>query len=72
MAAAIQNVLLGATALGLASFWSTPALTCPPQVLQLCGFEQQDRVIGVLYLGWPVGECSAPERPVLSIARVSS
>ena len=72
VAAAIQNVLLGATALGLASFWSTPALTYPPQVLQLCGFEQEDRGIGVLYLGWPVGECSAPERPVLSIARVSS
>jgi nitroreductase len=72
VAAAIQNLLLGATALGLASFWSTPALTRPPQVLQLCGFDQEDRVIGVLYLGWPLGECGVPERPVLSITRVSS
>ncbi|WP_395161052.1 nitroreductase [Ilumatobacter sp.] len=72
VAAAIQNTLLGATALGLASFWSTPALSSPPKVLELCGFDQQDRVIGMLYLGWPVGECAVPERPVLSITRVSS
>ena len=72
VAAAIQNVLLGATALGLSSFWSTPALTRPPKVLELCGFDQEDRVIAVLYLGWPDGECTAPERPMLSITRVSS
>jgi nitroreductase len=72
VAAAIQNLLLGATALGLASFWSTPALPRPPKVLELCGFDQEDRVVGVLYLGWPDGNCAAPERPVLSITRVSS
>lgn len=72
VAAAIQNLLLGAAAIGLASFWSTPALTRPPKVLQLCGFDQEDRVIGVLYLGWPEGECAAPERPPLAITRVSS
>lgn len=72
VAAAIQNLLLGATALGLASFWSTPALARPPKVLELCGFDQEDRVIGVLYLGWPDGKCPAPARPALSITRVSS
>ena len=39
VAAGIQNLLLGATALGLASFWSTPALTQPAPVLELCGFD---------------------------------
>ena len=39
VAAGIQNLLLGATTLGLASFWSTPALTQPPSVLELCGFD---------------------------------
>jgi nitroreductase len=72
VAAAIQNLLLGATALGLASFWSTPALVRPPRALELCGFDQEDRVVGVLYLGWPDGNCPASERPVLSITRVSS
>jgi nitroreductase len=43
VAAGIQNLLLGATTLGLASFWSTPALAQPPGVLELCGFAPADR-----------------------------
>ena len=39
VAAGVQNLLLGATTIGLASFWSTPALTSPPRVLELCGFD---------------------------------
>lgn len=70
VAAAIQNLLLGATALGLASFWSTPALTRPPGVLQLCGFDPDDRIVGVLYLGWPDGSCPAPERPPVTISSI--
>lgn len=70
VAAAIQNLLLGATALGLASFWSTPALTRPPGVLDLCGFDPEDRVVGVLYLGWPDGNCPAPQRPPVAITTI--
>ena len=51
VAAATQNLLLGATSLGLASFWSTPALTQPPGCLDLCGFEPDDQIVGVVYLG---------------------
>ena len=36
VSAGIQNILLGATTVGLASFWSTPALARPPRVLKLC------------------------------------
>jgi nitroreductase len=71
VAAGIQNLLLGATSIGLASFWSTPALTHPRSVLQLCGFEPDDRVVGVLYLGWPVGEVATPERPPIPITHVT-
>jgi len=71
VAAAIQNLLLGATALGLASFWSTPALTRPPRVLELCGFDPEDRAIAVIYLGWPDGECAAPARPAISISHIN-
>ena len=70
VAAGIQNLLRGATSLGLASFWSTPALTRPPGVLELCGFAPEDQIVGVLYLGWPDGECAVPERPVPAITRV--
>lgn len=63
VAAAIQNLLLGATAAGLASFWSTAPVIDSARVLDLCGFEDGTRIIGVIYLGWPVGTCEAPTRP---------
>ncbi|MEM1333460.1 MAG: nitroreductase [Actinomycetota bacterium] len=73
VAAGIQNLLLGSTALGLASFWSTPALVRPPRVLDLCGFGRDDRIVGVIYLGWADGRAvSAPERPPMPITLVTN
>jgi nitroreductase len=72
VAAGIQNILLGATALGIASFWSTPALTQPRAVLDLCGFDAGDRLVGIIYLGWAAQECAAPERPRLPITHVTT
>ncbi len=72
VAAGIQNILLGATALGLASFWSTPALTQPRAVLDLCEFGADDRIVGIIYLGWATQECAAPERPQLRVIHVAS
>jgi nitroreductase len=71
VAAGIQNLLLGATTLGLASFWSTPALERPHRVLDLCGFATDDRLVGIIYLGWAVQECPTPERPSLPITHVT-
>ncbi len=70
VAAGIQNMLLGATALGLASFWSTPALTEAPAVIELCEFEPGDRLVGMIYLGWATQECPAPNRPTPRITHV--
>ncbi len=70
VAAGIQNLLLGATTLGLASFWSTPALTQPPTVLDLCGFDRADRLVGVIYLGWATQQCIAPERPPVAVTTI--
>ena len=72
VAAGIQNLLLGATARGLASFWSSPALTRPPRVLDLCGFDPADRIVGLIYLGWAVDDCPAPERPTLPITPLTA
>ena len=71
VAAGIQNILLGATAQGLASFWSTPALPQAPKVLDLCGFGPDDRIVGIIYLGWVLDECPVPERPPLPITHVT-
>ncbi len=72
VAAGIQNLLLGATTLGLASFWSTPALTQPQAVLDLCEFDRDDRIVGIIYLGWATQEFAAPERPPITIRHISN
>ena len=72
VAAAIQNLMLGATALGVATFWSTPALTRPRRVLDLCGFDADDRLVGIVYLGWSAGARESPERPPLDLTVVDA
>jgi nitroreductase len=72
VAAGIQNLLLGATAVGLASFWSTPPVADGARALDLCGFEPDARIIGVIYLGWPASTVDAPERPELRLNHISS
>jgi nitroreductase len=59
----IQNMLLGATAAGLASFWSSPSAVHCPNAIALCGFEDDTQIVGAIYLGWPNGEVPVPERP---------
>jgi nitroreductase len=63
VSAAIQNLLLGATAAGLASLWSTGGATTAPAVRALCGCAPADQIVGLVYLGWPLdGEVAVPER----------
>ena len=70
VAAGIQNLLLGATTLGLASFWSTPAITSPNTVLDLCGFESGDRIVGIVYLGWALRMPPIPDRPPVDLSLI--
>jgi nitroreductase len=63
VAAGIQNFMLGATALGLATYWGSAPLIDSPRVLQLCGFEPDVRIINVMYLGWALNSPAAPQRP---------
>lgn len=52
VSAAMQNMLLGATALGIASFWSTGGMTYHPAMNALLGLEASDKIVGLLYLGY--------------------
>lgn len=70
VAAGIENLLLGATTLGLASFWSTPALTQPQRTLELCGFDPDDRMVGVIYLGWSNKQSPIPDRSAPTLTHV--
>lgn len=52
VSAAIQNILLGATALNMASFWSTGGMILKPAMKAFLNLRDEDEVIGVLYLGY--------------------
>lgn len=62
VAAGVQNILLGATEMGLTSFWSSVATPHAAALLDLCGFETDTVVIAAVYLGHPNGEVAAPPR----------
>jgi nitroreductase len=49
---AIQNLLLGATALNIGSFWSTGGATLKPVMKEYLGLGEEDQVLGLLYLGY--------------------
>jgi len=58
-AAAIQNILLGAEALGISALWSTGGMTHHPALKNFWGLAEEDVVMGLLYLGYS-NEPAAP------------
>ena len=51
-AAAIQNILLGATAMGISSFWSSGGMTHKPALKDYLKLGADDVVMGLLFLGY--------------------
>jgi len=51
-AAAVQNILLGAEALGIAALWSTGGAILKPAMNEYLGLGSEDVVIGLLYFGY--------------------
>jgi nitroreductase len=49
---AIQNLLLGATALNIASFWSTGGMAHKAVFKEFFQFDEDDHVMGILYFGY--------------------
>jgi nitroreductase len=58
-AAAVQNILLGAEALGVSVLWSTGGMVMYPVMKKYLGLGDQDVVIGLLYMGYT----DEPARP---------
>ena len=52
-AAGIQNMALAAHALGLAAFWSTNELVRDARTLELLGIPAEQRIVGIVQLGYP-------------------
>jgi nitroreductase len=70
-AAGVQNLLLGATAAGLASFWSSCPKGANDAVAGLCDFAPDTTVVAMIYLGRPVRDADIPERPPLPVRRIT-
>ena len=49
---AIQNLLLGATALGIANYWGSGGMAYHPAMKELLQLREEDLVLGILYLGY--------------------
>lgn len=65
-AAATQNILLAATALGYHSMWRTGEPCTDPEVRRALGLAADDHVVGFLYLGTATPEATKPPKePVL-------
>ncbi len=50
--AAIQNILLGATALGISSFWSTGGMTHSHALKEYLHLGPDDIIMGLIFLGY--------------------
>lgn len=62
-AAAVQNILLAATAHELGSFWATVPDALVPAVRSVAGVDDAHDLVALVYLGWPIGGAAAPQRP---------
>lgn len=62
-AAACENILLEAHALGLGGHWRTGDAAREPAVKEFLGFEGDQHLIAFLYLGYRDGEPEMAERP---------
>jgi nitroreductase len=51
-AAAVEHILLGAHALGIATLWSTGGMTHHESMKNMLGLADDDLVMGLLYLGY--------------------
>jgi len=62
-AAAVENLLIAAQALGLATKWRTGEDARNPRLKEFLGLTPDQHLIALIYLGYPAVELSLPSRP---------
>jgi len=67
VAAGVQNILLAATSIRLASFWASCPRGANDAVAELCGFESGTYVVALIYLGWAAEPAVSPQRPPVAL-----
>jgi nitroreductase len=63
VAAAVENLLLAAHALGLAAKWRTGNDASDPRVKEFLGFAPDQSIISLLYIGYPAFDPQPVTRP---------
>jgi nitroreductase len=56
VACAVQNITLTATAYGFGSFWATPKLIYTSEMNAFLGLNENDKCLGLIYLGYTDNE----------------
>ncbi len=64
VAAAVQNILLGASVLNISALWSTGGVVLRPIMKKYFGLNDADELIGLLYLGYSDKAAKTGERIV--------
>ena len=62
-AAAVENLLLAAHAKGLGAMWRTGPAATDAAVKRFLGFEPDQHIIAIVYVGYPTGEHGPIDRP---------
>lgn len=62
-AAAVENMLLAAYALGLGAMWRTGPAAVDPAVKKFLGFDPDQQLIAFVYIGYPEAESNPVVRP---------
>lgn len=68
VAAGVQNILLAATARGLATYWGSCPKGAHEAVAQLCGFAADTHITAIIYVGWADdSDIAVPARPPVQL-----
>ena len=70
-AAATQNILLAADALGYGAIWLTGPYAADPQVWQQLGLGKDERIIAFVYLGTPSPDATAAKKKIQNRPRAA-
>ena len=66
-AAGVQNILLAAHSMGLASYWGSCPKGANEAIAELCRFDEGTFVVALIYLGWATEQVATPPRPALTL-----
>lgn len=72
VAAAVQNLLLAATAFGLGNHWASLPEGLHDAARRFAGLDEDHDLVALVYLGWPTGAAPVPVRPPAQITWIAT